>query len=285
MELSLKNIQYLLKLIRVQTTLDNIIKYSDYGSVYHNHILNNELFFLNKVVNQQLSRKEFYFDNINNYHNKINDCFLDIKRKSEIYNFDQIFLEKIQIGNEYQLKIDDIEKYIKIKLDPCFNASALFREVYLKYQNADLRLVYAVGITNSYLDKFKTINFTSLISEVIFTNDVLFNSCIIDKKQFMDLFFQMIYAQNKKNLTRIEKTEKLIKKNKTKFLVYGPAITKYIYHEGIFSLTDFVDKNDISYNTAKKYLKELCDENILKLIKVGKHNAFIYEELFEIWTN
>ena len=285
MELSLKNIQYLLKLIRVQTTLDNIIKYSEYGSVYHNHIINNELYFLNKTIDQNLSRKDFYFNCVNNYHNEINNCFLDIKRKSEIYDFDTIFLEKIQTGNEYQLKIDDLDKYAKIKLDPCINASCLFREVFLKYQNANLRLVYASGITNSYLDKFKTIEFTALISEVIFTNEVLFNSCIIDNKQFMDIFFQLVYAQNKKNLTRIEKTEKLIEKNKTKFLVYGPVITKYIYHEGIFSLTDFVDKNDVSYNTAKKYLKELCEEGILRLIKIGKHNAFVYEELFEIWTN
>ena len=85
------------------------------------------------------------------------------------------------------------------------------------------------------------------------------------------------------NVERIEKTQEVYEKNSIKLNKYGVNIQNYITGNVVFTISDFASVNNISYNTAKKYLKELVIEEILVPIKISKHNAFVYTDVYNIW--
>ena len=284
MNISLSSISNLIKLIRSQSNLDNIIKHHQYGEIYYELLLNNEIYFLKKLNDEKYTKVQFYEDNIIKKNVEMFYSFENCKKKTFL-DFDNHLIKSIQLESlDYIYEIEDVEKYKNVKLDPFFNGAKIWRDVYLGYQIPSKKMIYSELITNSFYEKYNISNFNAFISEAIFTNIIQFNNNILDEEKFINYYFQLLYAQNKKNLERIEKTDNLKKEKEEILINYGPVITKYLFTNVMFSISDFVEKNNISYNTGKKYLKKLVDKKILKAVKVGKHNAFVFVEIFQIWS-
>lgn len=285
MKIDNKLISQLIRAIRSQEEINNVLKYSDWGDSFYTHILCNELYYLKKIQDNSVQKRDIYEAIITNSDIHELDILTLCFKKSGMYPFNDLFIKQIQNDNNYEFKINNIDKFDQPILDYLVNAAILFQTVYLNYELPQDKLVYAEAITNSYLHQKLGTKFNCFVAEAIFSNYTQFVQAVIDTDTFISFYLQLVFAQNRKNLDRIDATLDLIKDNEYKIATYGPKVVDYLYNNSMFSITDFTKSVDISYNTAKKYLKNLVDEKILRSVKVGKHNAFIYEKLYAIWRN
>ncbi len=285
MNISLSLFKNLIRAVRTSEELNNIIKYSEYGETYLTHMLHNEVFYLRKLSNNEYKKRHLYEEIITNHQIEEFDVFKTAISKLNHMSFNELFVQKVQTGM-YNYVIPDISSYKTINLDYLINAGMLFQNTYCNYKMPQAKLLYAEVFSNAFLASNSSNNkFTTLISQAIFSNYDEFVKMITDKNNFIDFYLQLVIAQNKKNLERIKNTEELMNKNKEVLSCYDKKISDYIYKHSMFSISDFVKEVEISYNTGKKYLRELVELEILKSVKVGKHNAFIYQELYHVWNH
>lgn len=219
-----------------------------------------------------------------NKKDKYEDLLVDTSERIKLRNFNENFISEMQRGLGYELyEVYEIAVYEKEKIDYLINASELYYEIYNNYPNNNHRAEFACAMTNAYLAKKLNINFVIYFSEVINSNNPLFKGTVIDDKKWTITFLKLLHGQVRKNNERIKNTDKLIQDNHELFRGYSENIEKYINKETVFTITDFIENNNISYNTGKKYLKDLVDKGILQPIKIGKHNAFVYQDMYDIW--
>lgn len=284
MKIDNKLISLLIKAIRSQEEINNILKYSEYGDSFYTQILCNELYYLRKLNNNNFQKRELYEELIFNEDIRELDILTNSFNKIKAVEFNDVFINEIQNDNRYLFKFENMQLYNKRPiLDYLINAALIFQDVYINYQLPQDKLIYAEAITNAFLYRKLNMRFNNFVAEAIFSNYAYFKSMITNHDEFITFYLQLMFVQNQKNLDRIHQTLKLIEKNRFVLATYGPAISKYLYFNCMFSISDFTKNVDISYNTAKKYLSTLVKDGILKSIKVGKHNAFIYEDLYKIW--
>ena len=123
MNISLSSISNLIKLIRSQSNLDNIIKHHQYGEIYYELLLNNEIYFLKKLNDEKYTKVQFYEDNIIKKNVEMFYSFENCKKKTFL-DFDNHLIKSIQLESlDYIYEIEDVEKYKNVKLDPLKNGS------------------------------------------------------------------------------------------------------------------------------------------------------------------
>ncbi len=284
MKISIELINTLIKVSREIEKLNSTLNWYENREVVSNQILNNELYYANKLKNQNMKKINYYEDRILNEKNKYEELLSDSSERIKLRNFNENFIGEMQRGLGYELyKVCEISVYEKEKIDYLINASELYYEIYNNYPNNNYRSEFACAMTNAYLAKKLNINFVIYFSEVINSNNPLFNGTVIDQKKWTITFLKLLHGQLRKNNERIKNTDKLIQNNQELFKGYNDSIEKYINKETVFTITSFIEKNGVSYNTGKKYLKNLVDKGILQPIKIGKHNAFVYQDMYDIW--
>lgn len=284
MNISLSLFKNLIRAVRTSEELNNIIKYSEFGETYLTHMLYNEVFYLRKLSDNDYKKRQLYEEIITNQQIEEFVVFKTAISKLNHMSFNELFVQKVQTGM-YNYVIPDILSYKTVNLDYLINSGMLFQNTYCNYKMPQAKLLYAEVFSNAFLaSNSSSGKFTTLISQAIFSNYDEFVKMITDKNNFIDFYLQLVIAQNKKNLERIKNTQELMAKNEEVLSRYDKKISDYIYKHSMFSISDFVKEVEISYNTGKKYLRELVELEILKSVKVGKHNAFIYQELYNVWN-
>lgn len=284
MNISRSLIRNLVRAARSQSLLDSSLKYSQYRDCYFAHMLCNEVFFLNKINDNEMHKRDIYEALITNHSVRELDLYLNAIKKAEYMKFDPLFIESIQQSRDYKYMLSDFSIAERDMMDELINAAIIFQEVYLNYNLPQQKILFAQMVSNAYLTIKGHHTFTTFIAEAIYSNFPQFNQAVLDQERFINFYLQLVYAQNQKTLERIKKTDNLISANEITLSTYGKTIVDYLYTHSMFSITNFVEKVNVSYNTAKKYLRILVNEGILRSVKVGKHNAFIYQSLYEIWN-
>lgn len=284
MNISTNLIRNLIRAARTQSELDSVLKYSNYRDCYYAHMLCNEAYFIQKLNDNDLKKRTIYESLITSHSVKELDYMLNAINKAKYMKFDPLYVESIQIERDYKFMLEDFGIAERDMIDDLINAALIFQEVYLNYRLPKQKVLFAQMISNAYLQIKGHHTFTTFISEAIFSNLPKFNQAILDQDAFINFYLQLVYAQNHKTLDRIKATDQLIEANEVVLSTYGDNIVDYLYTHSMFSITNFVESVNVSYNTAKKYLRNLVDEGILRSVKVGKHNAFIYDALYTIWN-
>lgn len=284
MKISIELINTLIKVTREIEKLNSTLNWYENKEIIKNQILSNELYYAQKIKNQDIKKISYYEKRILNKKDKYEDLLVDTSERIKLRNFNENFISEMQRGLGYELyEVYEIAVYEKEKIDYLINASELYYEIYNNYPNNNHRAEFACPMTNAYLAKKLNINFVIYFSEVINSNNPLFKGTVIDDKKWTITFLKLLHGQVRKNNERIKNTDKLIRDNHELFRGYSENIEKYINKETVFTITDFIENNKISYNTGKKYLKDLVDKGILQPIKIGKHNAFVYQDMYDIW--
>jgi len=286
MKISAELIKSLMKAIRQQERMDGALKWAPNRSLFMSLIEDNEYYFAAKLKNQDLKKVNYYENKIltEGKNNKYYDLIEEAKNKSQHRELNQLFIDELKSNvthDEFDFSIT--EDLGETAIDHLINAAHIYRFCYINFPNANVKNEFSMTVTNAYLEKNNIGNFTLLLSEVINSNIVYFNSSIMDENQFVVMFLKLMAGQIKKNVERIEKTQEVYEKNSIKLNKYGSNIQNYITGNVVFTISDFASVNNISYNTAKKYLKELVIEEILVPIKISKHNAFVYTDVYNIW--
>ncbi len=284
MKISIELINTLIKVTREIEKLNSTLNWYENKEIIKNQILITELYYAQKIKNQEIKKISYYEKRILNKKDKYEELLVDTSERIKLRNFNENFINEMQRGLGYELyEVYEIAVYEKEKIDYLINASELYYEIYNNYPNNNHRAEFACAMTNAYLVKKLNINFVIYFSEVINSNNPLFKGTVIDDKKWTITFLKLLHGQFRKNNERIKNTDKLIQDNHELFRGYNENIEKYINKETVFTITDFIENNKISYNTGKKYLKDLVDKGILQPIKIGKHNAFVYQDMYDIW--
>ncbi len=284
MKISTQNICNLVQAIRSQNQLSNMLRYSPYRNCYYANMICNEIYFIKKINNNNFHKRDLYEDLIVNNNIFEMDVLLNAIKNAQIMKLDDLYIKNIQHNKHYTYKIEDFSLYKEKIIDYLINSSQLFYDVYNDFELPQQKLLYAEIISNQLLNKYTNSLFSTFIAEAIYCNFTRFNQAIINNN-FLNIYLLLVNVQNEKNIERIKKTDQLIKENESLLMAYNANIVKFLYENIMFSITKFVNEINISYNTAKKYLHQLVELKILKSVKVGKHNAFIYEDLYNIWKS
>lgn len=284
MKISIELINALIKVIRELEELNAIHNWYEYADIVKKQMLDNELYYAAKLKNQDIKKINFYENKILNVENKYEQLLKETENRIAIRNFNETFISEMQHGLGYELyELYDFSVYEKIKVDYLLNAADLYFEIYNNYPNNNHRLEFATAMVNAYLAKKLNLNFIAYFSEIVNSNNPLYNGTVIDRNKWTLSYLRLLHGQLRKNNERVKHTNVLIRKNKEIFKNYNTNIENYITKETVFTITSFIENNNISYNTGKKYLKDLVEKGILQPIKIGKHNAFVYQDMYDIW--
>ncbi len=284
MKISMELINTLIKVSREIEKLNSTLTWYENKEVIESQILSNELYYAQKLKNQDIKKINYYENRILSQKDKYEELLIDANERIKLRHFNKNFISEMQRGLGYELyQVYDIAVYEKEKVDYLINASELYYEIYNNYPNNNHRIEFASAMTNAYLAKVLNLNFVIYFSEVINSNNPLFNGTVIDSKKWTITFLRLLHGQIRKNNERIKNTDKLIQDNHELFKEYNENIEKYINKKTVFTITNFIETNGVSYNTGKKYLKNLVDKGILQPVKIGKHNAFVYQDMYDIW--
>ncbi len=284
MRISLELVNTLIKTIREIENANSFYKWTEYDEMIKIHIIDNELYFSKKLKDESLKKYEYYEQKIKKDKNKYLKIIEQTNNKMEYRDFSEQFVnEIITYSGVKNYKLKNILKYNydKDELDYLINVIKLFQEVYIDFPSNEERYEMASVLMNALLIKKDDSNSNLYLSEVIKSNYILFQSAIIQDEEFIIIFLRLIRAQLQKNNQRIELTIKLYIEYKE--IIEKDNIRQYLFKNTMFTISDFVEDNAISYNTGKKYLKEMVIDEIIIPIKIGRNNAFIFTELYSIW--
>ncbi len=287
MKVSAELINSLMKVIRLQEQQEAILKWSSNQMVFRQAILDNELYFATKIKKQKFKKVEFYekknFRTNDNspYYNLIKEASEKIKHR----DFNQLLVDDLKSNFTYdEFKVEYSDTWKKTAIDHLITAIYIYRYCYINFPNYDMKNEFSTVMMNCYLTENDNKEQGLFISEVLNSNIVFLNATIVDETKFVLFFLKLIYGQLKKNIHRINNTEKLYTDSFESFENYGENIQYYITTKVVFTISDFADDNNLSYNTAKKYLRELVENKTLKPFKISKHNAFVYVDIYNIWV-
>ncbi len=284
MKISMELINALIKVIREMEELNSAQNWFIHADIVKKQMLDNELYYANKLKDQDTKKINFYEKRILNVENKYEELLVESEKRIAIRNFNETFISEMQRGLGYELyELYDFSVYEKVKVDYLLNAADLYFEIYNNYPNNNHRLEFATAMVNAYMAKKQNLNFIMYFSEIVNSNNPLYNGTVIDRNKWTLSYLRLLHGQLRKNNERVKNTNLLIRKNKELFNNYNESIENYITKETVFTITSFIEHNNISYNTGKKYLKDLVEKGILQPIKIGKHNAFVYQEMYDIW--
>lgn len=273
-----------MKTIRELEYLEATLTWYGDGDIARKQILDNELYYASKLKDQNMKKIKYYEKKILKDEMKYQTLLEESSKRIELRDFNANFISEMQRGLGYELyEIYDFRKYDTESIDYLINASMLYREVYTNYPNNNYRNEFATAMTNAYLKNKTKKEFVSYFSEVINSNNPLFSGAVIDDEKWPLIYLRLLHGQLRKNNERIKNMNKLRANNAKYFINYSAEIEKYISSETVFTITNFIEKNNISYNTGKKYLKDLVEKGILQPIKIGKHNAFVYQDMYDVW--
>ncbi len=284
MKFSVELITSLMKTIREVERLNGSLEWYEHNDIIKKQILDNEMYYSQKIKNQNMKKINFYESKILNGSCKYEVLINETQERIKLRSFNQMFISEMQRGLGYELyELYDITKYDKEKIDSLVNAAELYQEIYTNYPNNNYRAEFASAMCNAYLSNRLKTPFTMFFAEVVNSNYPLFTGAVINIEKWPIVFIRLLHGQIRKNNERIRNTHKLIEQNKVLFANYSKGIEDYVTKETVFTISSFIESNDISYNTGKKYLKDLVEKGILQPIKIGKHNAFVYQSMYDIW--
>ncbi len=284
MKFSVELISSLMKTIREVEHLNSTLMWYENSDIIYKQIIDNEMYYSRKIKNQNMKKINYYEQKILNGPCKYEVLINETKERIQLRSFNKMFISEMQRGLGYELyELYDINKYDKQKIDSLINTAELYQEIYKHYPNNNYRAEFATAMCNAYLANKNKSPFTMFFAEVVNSNYPLFTGAVINTEKWPLVFIKLLHGQIRKNNERIKNTNKLINKNKELFANYNSQIENYVTKETVFTITSFIENNDISYNTGKKYLKDLVEKGILQSIKVGKHNAFVYQDMYDIW--
>ncbi len=284
MKFSVELISSLVKTIREIEHLNATLVWYGNKDIIYKQIIDNEMYYAQKIKNQNMKKINFYENKILSGPCKYERLIEETNERIELRTFNKIFISEMQRGLGYELyELYDITKYEKEKIDNLINAAELYQEIYTNYPNNNYRAEFATAMCNAYMYSRVKSPFSLFFAEVVNSNYPLFTGAVINSEKWPIVFIRLLHGQIRKNNERIKNTDKLIKKNKSLFSGYNNQIENYVTKETVFTITSFIENNDISYNTGKKYLKDLVEKGILQPIKIGKHNAFVYQDMYDIW--
>lgn len=275
----------LMEAIKESEKVNGALTFSKNRNILNAQFKNNEFYYCDKLVNNNLSRYEYYKKSLVEQEPSFYNRLFEMANEfCEMQEFDlPLIKEYVKLYQVTQMDLSYIAGSSKATFNHLLYAIALFRQSYISFPVINHKTEFATIVMNSYLKKNDYCNFSILLSEVIFNNYSIFQSAIVEKERFNVIFLKLIIVEMKKISSRFVQVEKLMEFNHEKFVSYGIKIENYISREMIFTITDFVGQNDISYNTGKKYLKELVDAGILENVKIAKHNGYVYRGMLSIW--
>jgi hypothetical protein len=284
MKVSAELLKVLMRTIRHVERLEGVFTWSNHNQIYMNQILENELFFSAKIKNQDLKKINFYENRLLGREDLYSDLIDDAISKIKHRDLNKLLIEDLKKNVTYDVYEPTELEFINLDtIDNLINAGLIYHKCYLNFPNNDMKNEFATTIANYYMAKIGVSNFHMLFSEALNSNSVIFNASMLEREKFVIIYLKLIEGQCKKNYERIIKSERLIADNKIHFAKYGKKLEDYINTNTVFTITNFTEQNNISYNTAKKYLSELVELEILQPIKVGKNNAFVYGQMYNIW--
>ncbi len=282
MKVSIDLLSALIKTLRQVEKANGFYMWSPYSEIMKIHLLDNELYFSSKLSNESIKKFNYYEDKILTNQNAYENLLKNIDVKVNHRDFSESLIRDLakdtQVSN---FMLDDISKYDKTLIDPFINALQVFRDVYTSFPNNEERFMFTSAIFNAFLKVKNEDQNDIYIAEVIKSNYVLFQSSMIDEEKSLITLIRLIEAQLKKNNERAKLTTDLIEKYQDDF--YNESIREYMFKNPVFTISNFTEENGISYNTGKKYLKELVSREIISPVKISRNNAFIFNELYTIW--
>ena len=284
MKFSYESLSTLIKTIREVEKLEASLLYVEYYNAIKKQLMANEYYYSQKIQHSELKKVDFLSDvHVGNYSN-YQDFVLETQEKIQHREFNNNFLLDLQRSlNFQQFELDPKFFEQQIKVDKIINAAELFRMIYIGFPKKDKNFEFASTMTNAFLYKNGISNFNCFIAEIVHSNPSFFYAGVVDEEKWPCVYCQLIHGQFKKNNQRITNTINLFNNDRELISVFGNGIFSYITKNVIFTVTDFTEKNSISYNTAKKYLQSLVDQGILDKMKLGRHNAFVYTKLYDVW--
>lgn len=282
MKVSIELLNALMKTIRQVEKANSFYQWSPNSEIMKVHLLDNELYFSRKLNHENIKKFNYYEDKILNRDNTYDNLLKDMEIKIRHRDFSVGLISELEKNTYSQgFSLMTLEKYNKKAIDPLINAMQIFRDVYTSFSIDEQRYMFASTILNTFLLDLDKDHSRLYISEVIKSNSVLFQSSIMDEQKAIITLMRLLSAQLKKNNERIIATTQLI--NKYQGDLYNESIRNYMFKNPVFTISNFTDENNISYNTGKKYLKELVQREIISPVKISRNNAFIFNELYNIW--
>ncbi len=282
MKVSVELLNALMKTLRQMEKANGFFSWSPYSDIMKVHLLDNELYFRTKLVNEEIKKFNYYEDKILKQESDYSVLLKDLEIKVLHREFSENLvseLAKYTKAKSYQLS--NFDKYSKNSIDYTLNAMQLFKDVYTNFPSNEQRYMFASTMLNAYLKTNDSQQSSIYLAEVIKSNFILFQSSMIDEDKATITLIRLIGAQLKKNNERISKTVELIEDYEDDF--YNETIREYMFKNPVFTISNFTEANNISYNTGKKYLKELVQREVISPVKISRNNAFIFNELYNIW--
>lgn len=284
MRVSLDLINSLMKAIRQIERQNAALSWSAYGSTLEKHLLENEMYFSLRLKDDYLQKFNYYQTIILGENIEYEEMINDSKKLILLRDINNEFVTELLVNKSvYDFQLKNLDSYGKNSIDFLLDASRLFYNSYIEYTNNSQKYEFATVMANAYLSKLSGVSYPLYISEVINSNNVLFTSSFIDEEKFVIAYLKLIEAQIKKNNERFAKFVELSKQNEQHFDEYSVVVRKFLEANAVFTIISFAEECELSYNTAKKYLKELVSDSYLTPVKISRNNAFIYTELYEIW--
>lgn len=284
MKLSYQTLSLWIKATKELQYLNATIDHSIYSNIIKKQLLLIEIYFSKKLSNPNLSRIEFFSEFVQKKENGYEMLLVEAEQLIKIREFSNHYVGEIINMAKFEFyQLPENLLNIQIKVDALYEAAIIFKEVYMHYPNPKDKYKIATVLTNSFLYKNADYGYVTFLGEIINSNHVLFTGSIINQDIWTKVYLKLIHGQTKKNNIRIKNMIAVFEKDREIFEQYDAKIFTYICENLAFTITDFKTSNEISYNTAKKYLNELVELKILEAVKFGKHNAFIYTNLYEVW--
>lgn len=284
MKVSLDLINSVIRTIRQVERQNAILLHTPGGEILANHLLDNEMYFSMRLKNDQLQKFNYYERKILDGDIEYKKYFDDAYKLIELREINDGFVsELLRSSSTPEYKIPNLGEYNKSTIDYVVEASKLFYTIYTDFPTNNLRYEIAATISSAFLYKKTNVRYGLQIAEVINSNSVLFQSSFLDPSKFVVAFLKLVEVQVKKNIERINKCIELSKRNEDHFTSYSKNVKNFLDANSVFTISEFTESCELSYNTSKKYLKELVLEGYLTPVKISRNNAFIYTELYEIW--